>query len=135
MYTIHPYKFFNTWVFDDARVNLDKEAFVSGADDIIDYITVPIQDPHKGVTIDFDAFPFDGYTHVLIWSHQNAGGNVYNLEGTPIMGWLCPALFKFFKSPPARIYLKATKGSTMCRIINPMRCMFEFYKKPIVAEL
>ncbi len=39
---IHPYKHNGTWVFDDERVGLDKEPFVSGADVIIDRLTCDI---------------------------------------------------------------------------------------------
>jgi len=35
---IVPYRYEGMWVFDDARVGLDKEPFVSGADDMIDVL-------------------------------------------------------------------------------------------------
>ena len=33
---IHPYKYEGMWVFDDSKVGLVQEPFVSGADTIID---------------------------------------------------------------------------------------------------
>jgi len=36
--TIHPYVYHGQWVFDDESRSLDKEAFVSGADGIMDML-------------------------------------------------------------------------------------------------
>jgi len=38
---IFPYRYEGMWVFDDARVGLDKEPFVSGADTMIDVLVNP----------------------------------------------------------------------------------------------
>ena len=36
IHVIKPYKWSGLWVFDDERVDLDKEPFVAGADTMID---------------------------------------------------------------------------------------------------
>jgi hypothetical protein len=41
---IVPFKWNGMWVFDDARVGLDKEPFVAGADTLIDHIVADIPD-------------------------------------------------------------------------------------------
>ena len=48
---IHPYKDQGTWVFDDPAVDLVKEPFVAGADEIIDRLTADIPEAAVGVTI------------------------------------------------------------------------------------
>jgi hypothetical protein len=82
---IHPYRYEGMWVFDDARVELVQEPFVSGADTVIDRMVVAIPGAAYGFTLIFSDKPFPG--------HQIA-----------LDGWLCPALFKYFDSAPARIF-------------------------------
>jgi hypothetical protein len=36
VFVIHPYKYYGGWVFDDPAVGLVREAFVAGADDVIE---------------------------------------------------------------------------------------------------
>ncbi len=45
---IVPYRYEGMWVFDDARVGLDKEPFVSGADTMIDVLVSEIPNAQKG---------------------------------------------------------------------------------------
>ncbi len=46
--TIFPFKNHDQWVFDDPAVGLDKEPFVSGADDIIDVMVAGLPNPESG---------------------------------------------------------------------------------------
>ena len=57
---IHPYKYEGLWVFDDAKVGLVQEPFVSGADEIIDRMVQGITDAANGFTLLFSATPFPG---------------------------------------------------------------------------
>ena len=45
---INPYRYEGMWVFDDPRVGLDKEPFVSGADTMIDVLVKDIPGAEKG---------------------------------------------------------------------------------------
>lgn len=45
---IVPYRYEGMWVFDDPRVGLDKEPFVSGADTMIDRLVADIANGQKG---------------------------------------------------------------------------------------
>jgi hypothetical protein len=45
---IAPYRYLNTWVFDDARVGLVQEPFISGADSIIDRAVAHIPGARSG---------------------------------------------------------------------------------------
>ena len=103
---IHPYKYEGTWVFDDARVGLVQEPFVSGADTIIDLMVEGISDAANGVTLVFSANPFPGCQYEFQWRREEMSGNWYYSPTFDLEGWLCPALFKYFDSPPPRIYVQ-----------------------------
>ena len=101
---IHPYKYGGLWVFDDAKVGLVQEPFVSGADTIIERLAHGIPGAESGFTLLFSAAPFPGYHAVLEWRRGDMGGNWYYSRELDIEGWLCPALFKYFATAPREIY-------------------------------
>jgi hypothetical protein len=104
---ILPYRYEGMWVFDDPRVGLDKEPFVSGADDMIDVLVADIPNADKGFRLLFSATPFPGNTLKLEWRREEYGGNWYFSPAFEMEGWLCPALFKYFDKAPKEIYVKA----------------------------
>jgi hypothetical protein len=55
------------WVFDDARVGLVQEPFVSGADTWIDRVVADIPDAENGFTLIFSNTPFPGHQYRLDW--------------------------------------------------------------------
>jgi hypothetical protein len=109
---IKPYKWEGLWVFDDERVGLDKEIFVSGADTVIELATASkgIRDAENGFLLLFSADRFPGADLELNWLREEMNGNVYEWEGHE--AWLCPALFKYFKSAPAKIYAQMRERSS-----------------------
>lgn len=104
---IVPYRHEGTWVFDDPRVGLDKEPFVSGADTMIDVLVANIHGAANGFRLLFSATPFPGYTVKLEWRREEYAGNWYFSPDYKMEGWLCPALFKYFDKAPKEIYVKA----------------------------
>ena len=108
---IHPYKFEGVWVFDDPRVGLVQEPFVSGADTIIDRMVAEIPAAEKGVTMLFSANPFPGCQHEFDWRREEMLGNWYYSPTFDLEGWLCPALFKYFESAPRKIYVQVKPKS------------------------
>src|SRR5437764_15491454 len=92
---LHPYRHAGTWVFDDPRVGLVQEPFVSGIPEMIEQATQHIPDAHKGFVLTFSAQPFPGYTVELDWVREEFGGNWYRWAGHDLEGWLCPALFHY----------------------------------------
>lgn len=101
---IHPYEHQGLWVFDDPAVGLVQEPFVSGADAIIDRMVEEIPDARKGFTLLFSAAPFPGHQVVFEWVRAEMSGNWYRSSALGMEGWLCPALLKYFESPPAKLY-------------------------------
>ena len=108
---IIPYRWEGMWVFDDPKVGLDKEPFVSGADDIIDLMVADIPDAAEGFRLIFSATAFPGSEFEFEWRREESAGNWYYIASLDMEGWLCPALFKYFEKAPKRIYAKAEPRS------------------------
>ncbi len=103
---IAPYKYLDIWVFDDAKKDLVQEAFVGGADTIIDLLTSHIPNASSGFVLIFSGAEFPGYQHRVEWRREQGTGNVYYSPDLQVEGWLCPALLRYFGSPPAEIFLQ-----------------------------
>lgn len=103
---IKPYKFEGTWVFDDANKGLTREAFVAGADTMIDLVTQNIPDAQDGFLLYFSADPFPEYQVKLNWVRPEYGGNIYFWEEFGVEGWLCASLYKYFDEAPKNLYIK-----------------------------
>ena len=101
---IHPYFDNGLWVFDDDAVGLVKEPFVAGADLIMDRLAEWVPDASNGFTLVFSELPFPGHQVSLEWMHEECGGNVYRCNELDMIGWLCPALLKYFAEAPQQIH-------------------------------
>jgi len=109
---ISPYKLEGVWVFDDAAVGLLREPFISGADNILDVLAENIPDSASGFKLIFSASPFPGYTARFVWTRSEYEGNWYRWPERGMEGWLCPALLKYFESPPKVIFVQASAKSS-----------------------
>ena len=103
---IQPYKYLTMWVFDDEKVDLIQEPFVSGADEIIEEMVKDFPDADNGFILMFSATSFPGHQVVFEWRREDQGGNWYYLKELDKEGWLCPALFKYFDKAPENIYVQ-----------------------------
>ena len=74
---IRPYKTLGMWVFDDARVGLVQEPFVSGADTMIDRFVSAIPNAEKGFNLIFSKSPCPGHQLRLDWRRAEGSGNWY----------------------------------------------------------
>jgi hypothetical protein len=108
LFAIAPYKFEGMWVFDDPRVDLYQEPFVSGADTIIDALTADIPAAAEGFKMIFSQQGFPGFTAHFVWDREEYGGNWYRWPERGMEGWLCPALFKYFEKAPRELYVKVS---------------------------
>ncbi|MFM7310163.1 MAG: DUF6717 family protein [Flavobacteriales bacterium] len=113
--TLNPYMHRGQWVFDDDRVGLEKEPFVAGADDFIDYVfklRKQRAEAKKGFKLVFSKHPFPGHHFTLSKLRRAYGGTFYkvddsnfeNHEGVNEM-WLCPALNLYYRSSPGKLYV------------------------------
>ena len=106
---IMPYRSVGAWAFDDARAGLQAEPFVRGIPEMIDKLVAEaeIADADKGFRLLFSAQPFPDYQASMVWQRREMGGNWYYMEKYDQEGWLCPAMFKYFKRAPKLLYTKA----------------------------
>ena len=104
---IAPYRHLGMWVFDDPRVGLIQEPFVSGADSMIDELVKEICGAESGFRLLFSPTPFPGHSLHLEWLREDSGGNWYVWAERKMEGWLCPALFRYFDQAPTDIYAQA----------------------------
>src|SRR5689334_23347603 len=95
-----------TWVFDDPSTGLEREPFVQGADKMISVLAKDIPDARNGFKLTFAAQKFPGWQKKLTWVREEGGGNVYSIDDPPMQGWLCPALFLYFRDAPNHIYVR-----------------------------
>ena len=108
LFRIIVYDWGNKWCFDDAVKGLSAEPFVLGASEMIDDV---IQKKFGEVDraceygITFSAAPFPRYDASLTRQKEEFGGFWYNLNGTPLEGWLCPATKLYFGEHPESIYV------------------------------
>lgn len=108
---IAPYKYLDMWVFDDPKVGLIQEPFVSGADMMIERVVKGIPDSEKGFVLLFSSAPFPGSVLRLDWRRPESGGNWYYSEELKMEGWLCPALLKYFSAPPKELFVQVKARS------------------------
>ena len=106
IHVIVPYRHASTWVFDDPRVGLSQEPFVSGIPEMIDSIVASIPNAEKGFRLLFASAPFPGYQVKLEKVRDEFEGVWYRWDDNG-EGWLCPALFLYFPEAPSHLYAKA----------------------------
>lgn len=113
------YRHMGTWVFDAPEHGLEKEPFIEGAERWIDWMIVNGLGFPTGLwntqrcRLEFSAEDFEYAMIRLTWKLAGSfGGDWYVLDGSywgstppPLIGWLCPALLKYFPDgAPKEIY-------------------------------
>jgi hypothetical protein len=107
IYVISPYRQASTWVFDDPAVGLKAEPFVAGIPEMINALVQSVPHAEQGFRLLFSPAPFPGYQAELVRERSEYGGVWYRWTASNMEGWLCPALFKYFSDPPAKLYARA----------------------------
>ena len=74
IHVIVPHRHASTWVFDDPRVGLSQEPFVSGIPEMIDTMVANIPNAEKGFRLLFASKPFPGYQVKLEKIRENKRG-------------------------------------------------------------
>jgi hypothetical protein len=96
------------WVFDDSDVGLVQEAFVAGANEIMDKLTEHYVDTadsrftlHMREAIPEDVTNAIECIHSEHVSHDILGGSdYYNCSALNRRIWLCPNLYRYISSTP-----------------------------------
>lgn len=103
---IFPFKKNNVWVFNDEEVDLYEEPFVSNVNPIIELVV--------GDKTSFTAFISHSFIpgeqiilqQVLDSDNSDFGDGWYEMKGTGLICWLCPATLKYFDFYPDEIHVK-----------------------------
>jgi len=103
---ITPYWHNGTWVFDDAEIGLRQEPFILYIPDMITEMVKDIPRARQGFRMLFSSSPFPGYQVEMEWVKKEYGGHWYRPKGRTLEGWLCPALFHYFRETPRSIFVK-----------------------------
>lgn len=105
LYLVQVRRLHDTWVFSDEKVGLVDEPFVSGFPEIINVYV-----PHdvKTFNLTFSDYPFPAYTTVVQRQEQQYDGWWYLNQQSGLRGWLCPALYKYYSTPPLNVYVRVS---------------------------
>lgn len=109
IFTIRPYRYNSMWVFDDENVGLHREPFVAGIDVILSELTKNIKNANNGFCLVFSSGKFPGANIEMTKIESEFSGTWYTCENLGIKGWLCPALFKYFKQAPEKIWVQVSE--------------------------
>jgi hypothetical protein len=106
---IFPYRDNGVWMFDDPSKGLLREPFVCGIPAMLDLLVDGVEEAEKGFALYFSPAPFPGFRLKADLLSSESGGSWYKLivNGSEMTGWLCPALFQYFETAPAALYVKA----------------------------
>lgn len=106
---INPYYDKGSWVFDDEAAGLVKEPFVTGIPAMINKLIEmnKIKNAEDGFKLIFSGGSFPGMDISLTKLHGEHEGNWYSWDDENMVGWLCPALLKYFVKAPDYIFIKA----------------------------
>jgi len=112
MVVICPYRWQGMWVFDDDSVGLHREPFVGGIPEMIDRLVKDVPGADQGFCLTFSTNPFPGSQLHLHWvegdkKNSEGFGNTYFCREYETTGWLCPALFHYFREAPPHLYVRA----------------------------
>lgn len=114
---IKPYKWEGMWVFDDLERGLNHEPFVSGIPQILEFgLKIKgIKNGENGFLLLFSDSEFKSADIILEWVRFECNGDIYRvaevigdeIEVPNMEGWLCPALRKYYKDAPNKLYVQA----------------------------
>lgn len=106
VHVIWPYNVQGIWAFDDETKGLVREPFVGAINPMIDALVTNIPDAKVGFRCLFSAGFIPDHDAKLVWRRREGDGDWYYCEKFKTEGWLCPALLKYFHTPPTEIYVK-----------------------------
>lgn len=112
---ISPYRHNGFLVFDDPDKGLSKEPFVGGADVVLQVAaSISKVNPNK-FNLLFSGEKFPGWKFkATITNPPETIGTWYKVDltgGREAVGWLCPALLKYFKEPPQQIFFQIKESA------------------------
>jgi hypothetical protein len=109
IFIIRPYKYHETWVFDDSSVGLEREPFVMGIPEMIDTILMNKGLSENKFSVLFSSTGLPNCDLILERKEPEAGGTWYYSPMLDQKGWLCPALFLYYRKAPEKLFITFTE--------------------------
>lgn len=103
MFTISPYKYNGTWVFDDLSKGISKELFINGSDGIFEYF---YNQRNQYFELKFSDKPFPECELIFNKKNQELDGYWYSCCSLRMSGWLCPVILKYYGEAPERLFVQ-----------------------------
>jgi hypothetical protein len=111
MQTITIYKENGIWIFDDASKNIEKEPFVGGFSELIDYVLKERgvwAGSHRGIDIEFSLEKnFDD--QIEIKKVEDMGDDWALYEYKDMQGTLCPVTLQYLGKHPDCFFIRPIK--------------------------
>ena len=118
VHTVKPYRWGDTWVFDDPAKGLRAAPIlVAGRDTIAKVLdqVVSRSAPRLLMTFSDTEFPWAGHRLTLYWTSENNQGQWYNAGGLTVQ---CPGLLRYFDAVPRTIFCSITPLRTPFSIFH-----------------
>lgn len=100
-FTINPYCESDCWFFDDPAVGLTREGLTYGTPEVL-LRACEISGVGSNFTVGFTDTKFG--IHRLDFAELRRDGSFYYWADQQMYCWFCPALLRYFSSPPKQIY-------------------------------
>lgn len=92
---------YGIWTFDDEDLGIVGEPFVGEINDMIDACLEGYQE----CTILCSQFPIPNY-NISLTRRDDLGQGMYQMDGTEVVGWLCPCFLSYFPHYVEKVYAK-----------------------------
>jgi hypothetical protein len=105
-FSINPYCIKGDWFFDDPKVGLFREGLTCGTPEVL-LKACNLKSINGSFTVLFSNFSLGEY--FLNFKKPLRDGNLYFWHEQKMSCWFCPALLKYFSSPPQKIWFQLLK--------------------------
>lgn len=93
--------YYGVWSFDDADLGIIGEPFVGDINRMIDALL----NGDTECIIYCSSQPIHGH-NISLTQRLDLGEGMYQMDGTEIVGWLCPCFLNYFPNYVERVYAK-----------------------------
>jgi hypothetical protein len=109
--TLTIYKDNGVWMFDDPEKGIEREPFVDGSTELIDFILKEFnlfQGSHRGIDLKFSLHQEED-DMVKVNKIKDMGDDWASYEYKNMTGSLCPVTLQYFAKHPDHFYVKPVK--------------------------
>jgi hypothetical protein len=109
-FNINPYQEGGLWFFDEPKLGLYKEGLTDGTPEVLSQ-AITLSKLNQPISVLFSDVPIFEHSLVLLGPFKT--GHQYYWTQQNMVCWFCPALLRFFKKPPSRIWFRIKEKSVL----------------------